>query len=566
MSLLDLLTDLGVEIVRPKIHNKLTENQARERLNAFLSKQQKLNDICSLEEEIDFEGIAKYIQSELIEDVRVRLISGDPHARDEARREIITKATHYAQANTKLSVKRATRIIDSALNILKEYYRSKINQELLFVSNEIIECIESESKATRDEIDAVRDVIDETAILSLDNNVKLAASGKIVAVQTNLSVFMRGISSQHSLYPYYRYDLRDHGQIVSVPTTDEAISKYPPTIRIVPDRIRVGDQDYADWDAATLWESYRKQEPIEVHVSEAQKYLGDVLDPTQSEAEELKGALIKFAPKPFPKAEPCSFMIDNEIVLDYLLMRTRTVEEDGTAIWANDEEPNRIIQFECIIPPSFNRFSFNLNTTHNSVDALLLYYKTIERICRGGEAAIKMLEKREVVIRGPIPKQDSSDAEQAVIFYSKLSAIETFFEVSFEIPETIDQNDLSITDYLYSLATAGKAKSTWREIKVSYKANESNRKIIKNLKDEPLYLVLAFDVTINFFGSHFSFPIQRHYESATVNDLEKLKQKVELLDEEDTYSLKYIAFPLGSEGTYTDYYGEENTCPKDAIE
>ena len=564
MPFVDLLIDLGVEIARPNIKRKLDENQLRKRLNDYLSRQQKLNDICSVEEEIDFEGVVKYIQAELINDVRTRLSSGDSIQRKEARNRITTKAIHYAQADTKMARKRVSSIIDTLLDILKAFYRSKVNQDLLFISAEIIDTVEREGELTRQELGTLKDEIDkisEASILSLDRNAVLASTGRVDEVQEHLSTFINGIRKQHILAPYYEFDVRDHGQIVSAPVREDATDLFPPAFRIVADKMILGDREITDWDSATLWESYRRQEPIEAHVLSAQKFLGDVLDPVQIEADELTGTTIVFVPKQFPEAEPCSLAIDGDVVIDYMLMRTKEVLEDGTAVWTNDEEPNRIIGIECLISPSLKQFSFNLNTSQKSPSALLQYYKTVERISRGGVIEIRMLSKRLTVIQGPIANRASEKYNQAVDFYSKLCAIESFFSVTFDIPEKITQADEEIANYLYSLAKDGSARKQWGKMESSMSLSEGNKELIEKMEADPLTLICSIDVTIDYFGAHFAFPIQRRFVSAVVDNLDKLKRKAEVLDEEDSITIRFIPYPIGESGEIIDYYNAGNDPP-----
>ena len=69
----DYIVDIGIEAVKDKIKTAQEESAIRRRLNDFLERQYKYNLSCTLEEEIDFQGIAEYIRGDLLEDVKRRL-------------------------------------------------------------------------------------------------------------------------------------------------------------------------------------------------------------------------------------------------------------------------------------------------------------------------------------------------------------------------------------------------------------------------------------------------------------------------------------------------------------
>ena len=109
----DYLSNIGLEVVRDHIKDSAMESAARDRLRSYLTRQHKINEVCTREEEIDFERLANYIQEELIEDVKVRFF-GKSEERARARQTILSKATSYAQAKTNLSKKRVQKMVEDS--------------------------------------------------------------------------------------------------------------------------------------------------------------------------------------------------------------------------------------------------------------------------------------------------------------------------------------------------------------------------------------------------------------------------------------------------------------------
>ena len=70
---LSYIADIGVAAAKKQFNIKLDEKKARAALSDYMERQEKYNFNCSKDEEIDFEGLSKYIRDELLDDVTTRL-------------------------------------------------------------------------------------------------------------------------------------------------------------------------------------------------------------------------------------------------------------------------------------------------------------------------------------------------------------------------------------------------------------------------------------------------------------------------------------------------------------
>ena len=105
-TILGFIADIGLDAAKGRYKITLDKLQARAELTDYLARQQKYMFDCSLDEEIDFEGLAEYIRYNLMDDVQNRLF-GTKKERGIARQAIADKAAYYAQAKTGLSIERA---------------------------------------------------------------------------------------------------------------------------------------------------------------------------------------------------------------------------------------------------------------------------------------------------------------------------------------------------------------------------------------------------------------------------------------------------------------------------
>ena len=405
MSLIiDCIENIGFAVVKGKIKSVDEEKAIRTRLKSFLERQARINEVCSRDEEIDFEGLANYIQDSMIEDVQDRLF-GDKETRARARTAIRGKAVAYSRANTRLSAQRAIQMAETSIDILKAFYRGKTNRDLRFITAEIEDTVsavtDEQTETLLNRIDQAERNIGESSLLSLDSNFTLAKTGKLSVVEDNLSSFMKGISAAHTLFPHYGFALENSDKLISIPLSSEAVKLYPPRFDIKVSSVRLGDTFVDQIDSDVLSRSYRHQIPIEIDVDTVEKYLGNILDPSQHEAEELAGSHVVVTPPPFPPAFPCSFSVDGVTYFEYVLLRTKEILDDGTAIITNEEQPNRPYDIQLTYNHLQKQFSFNIHLLSTTNADLLRYNKFVTYAERGGVIQIKALKLNEVFVRGP---------------------------------------------------------------------------------------------------------------------------------------------------------------------
>ncbi len=304
-TVLGFVADIGLDAAKERFKLKQDEIQARAKLMNYLARQQKYNFNCSLEEEIDFEGLAEYIRSNLMDDVKNRLF-GTKREREIARQTIADKAAYYAQAKTGLSKERARHLAVAAVDILKNFYRDKTARDLLFVAAEVEDTIISEMavqhKEIGDKIDALDKKFEGSNLLSVDRNLMLADDGKLDMVEKNLSAFFAALSSNHNLRPYYGFAMDGQTHLKSIPLRPDAVELYPPHFEVTATSFKLGGVPVQRVDSTTFARAYRSQSLIEFDVVAAKKYLGDIPDPIQHEAERLPGTHMIMKPPSFPEA------------------------------------------------------------------------------------------------------------------------------------------------------------------------------------------------------------------------------------------------------------------------
>lgn len=343
----DPLADLMIAMIKDKALQLKEKKKLCDKIQQFIEQKEKYNNICSLAEEIDFQGFVEFISETHIDELR-SCILGTQEERQSARKSIINGAISYSQAKTPQARYRVQKLASSIIEIVKSFYKKKANKELLLVAVEIVD--EIDEKIQESNIEQTQIIVNEIQrgkqeiidIISSTKDCRMLpisslrdlSEDNLSQIEDSFDTYLETLSKRHKLYPFYKYTLDSNLgnglKLKSIPLSKEAFDKYPPNIKFK------GTARFGDGDVVTSRPNLdifdyanRHQLQIKINVQDAKKYLGDFEDPVQDEARLLEGNEIVILPKPFPKAFPCSISLDKVVVFDYVLLRTKEIMDDG---------------------------------------------------------------------------------------------------------------------------------------------------------------------------------------------------------------------------------------------
>ena len=528
---IDMIADIGIEAVKERLGLRMEKAKARKEVSDYLRRQEKHSFNCSPNEEIDFEGLMKYIRSDLMDDAKLRLF-GKKQERKAARKTIADKAAYYAHAKTRLSEERARHLAVAAVDILSDFFRNKVNRNSLFVAAEIEDAIISEMadqcQNLENKMDALGEEIHSRALLSIDKNVSLANAGQLQEVEKNISALFAALDVRHELYPYYGFTMECGSHLKSCPKRPDAVELHPPHLKITATAPKLDGIPLANIDASTFARAYRTQSSIEFDVAAAEKYLGKVLDPIQAEAQNLIGTHMVLNPPAFPPAFSCSVRIDGETVVDYLLLRTRKIEEDGTTIITNDEQKN--FRFGVMLAIDEERTKFVLSITpKDPSNAEMLHYKRfLKKAASAKRIELKSLEYNEIFIssKSSLIPHDCENLDLEIEILQKVVAIEEYFHVTLTIPNKIEANDREVIHRLYSMITEGKYCGSCSGFTISFDLTEKWRRFICDFGEKICGFLNSMDMSAELFHQKLDFKITRMVDSMRLKNFEKTMQKL----------------------------------------
>lgn len=537
--IIDYVADFGVELIKDKINNEREKKEIRDRLAKYIKREQSINFDCTPEEEIDFGGLIQYIQTNFLDDVQLRIF-GNKEERDRAREDIKAKAIINAKANNSLSQERAIKMIETAVDILYNFYNSAQNKDLRLMAAQI-------ENTVIDQADEIKEIIKEGISTSIDKNVSLMKKGEISEVEDKVKTMLNTLGCTHNLYPDYQlvYD-SEKNIFYSKPLSKEALEKYPPRISCT-GTVEMNGKNIDTIDVETINYANRHQYPLKLNVVTAKKMLGDIVDPVQHEAEELMGTSIIIPPKPFPKAFPCSISINDAVMFDYILFRIEEILDDETIIMTNREQENCPFKMNLSINVKLQCMDLSIQKNNNITNEETLHYlKFLLRGKTGGIISIKILSLRKELGSGKLDclNYDTGfgSVENEVAFYEKIVAIEHHFYRTISVPKEIEYCDFKMISYLYALINGDECKDECASFSIQLPVTEQLRQIILESNNKKSSLSYVGTIYVPIFNEMYEIAIIKTFESVVYDNLEKLKKLVELLDIGDEIKLKFLPY------------------------
>lgn len=564
-----------IKCCKEKILNIKEQHDIRDRLDAFIDGKLDENYNCSLEEELDFGGLIEYISGSFLNDMEKRLF-GNLRERRAAHKIIVDKAIVYSQSKNALSRKRATKLISDAMHILSKFYRARANKKLLLVAAEIEDTVlitmseehVQQTNTITERLDIIEKKLSAKDVVSVEKGLELVGNGQICTIEEKFTQFTNAMSSGHVLFPHYGFQLNTvdgKAQYQSVPLSKEAVKEYSPTVKCT-GTVRVGTGYLKELTSAAINYANRHQLPIVIDIKKAEKYLGNVLDPIQHDAEELIGEEITIPPKPFPPAFPCSISFDDEVVFRYLLFRTKEILDDDTIVISNYEQEKCPCQITANIHPQNKTidFSFQKNDSANNKDSLK-YALVMKKAILGTKMTMKLLESDEVFTEGVFKNLNYnggfSSVDEEIDFLSRVVEIERYFGKVINIPNELYQSDWDAVYYISDLLRGQTRYGEWKRLIFTFNVSDDLKKSIAIMDDKEFSLSYVGTAKVTLWDEFYEVPIVRTFEVGKFENLDSIKEKIAVLENGD--SIQAIFVTSGTSGKLSEVLCEKDACNSD---
>ncbi|WP_305152791.1 hypothetical protein [uncultured Dubosiella sp.] len=542
----EYLANLGLDAVKQHADSKIDEHKLKCALKEYIEREKKYNSVCTMAEECDFQGLIEYISQELLDDVTQRVFSIKKNERREAHEKIISKAIAKSKASTEKSRGRVRSIIATCLEIIRNFFKDKISFPEYYLASEMIDEInENTIIAVNSASLALQGAIKESNLYSVEKMSQMVADEQTPQVEKQLTKLFAGMSVEHRLYPYYGYTYNGKN-LKSIPLSVDAERKYPAKLNCKA-TIRVGDRYFDDTTMDPFVFAYRNQLKLVLSVSEAVKLLGDEPDPIQNEATQLIGKDIVINPPEFPKAFPCAIKVGEKTYFDYILLRTEKILDDGTYIINNREQVDSapIIYFEVKMnPKNPKKVDFKINQTKANNRELLNYARFMDELIRAKDLHIYMLDAKKDFIAGIVDNVNYESGfpsiPEEIDFLQRVCAIENYFKVEMNTHRDIILEEYNNIVKISDLILNDEVESTWEEASFSGVVGEAMRKQFENIDSSIAMLSYIGECNVKLLDAEFKFKYMHILKCAVIQNLDKIKSRVSILDDGDPIRIKFV--------------------------
>ena len=434
------------------------------------------------------------------------------------------------------------------------YYKNISLQDYIIASdivNNVTQHIDNKFEELGDKLKCIDNKIIIYSQFSQENLPTLVAENKIELADSILNNCFSDISKKHVLYPDYGYTYTNDG-LISVPLTQDAEQKYPSSMNMRAD-IEVGENLYHNKNVDPFEYAYRHQKNMFVKVTDATKMLGNVKDPVQKEAEKLRGQSLMVKPKEFPKAVPCSVVVDDVTYFEYILFRTKEILDDGTYVVSNKEQKNTHIYFELRFKiKGDKRLDFTSNIIKPTCKERLNYAKFIKAVQMKKGFGVYLLEQHQYALKAQ-PENDSdidtSAIDAEIDFFARLCLIEDYFSVRFKLPEKIETEDSKLIYDISNLIQNNKKTLSWESRKLTINVGVESKDTMNKFTN-PISLIEEGNCCLELFGEELKYHYRRVFKSAMLTDFERKCQMMNLLVDNEKLDLVFKPF---KDNTFFEY-------------
>ena len=541
-SVSEYVASLGFDATKDYFKEKIDEKKLQSTLTSYIESQRKYNEICTLAEEIDFQGLVEFIRNSLLDITGTRIFDPSPKKRGQARKQIVDAAIAHSGANTDEAKLRVSKCVSICLDIIREFYKSNhLSIKDFLLADMIVDTVLEKVDKAKDQI--LTKIDEGGSLFSIDRAVGLAENGNIGTIGTGIRKVLDHISLTHPYAPDFGYEYKN-GMIVSKPLTVDAKKLYPPKI-VLTGSVKIGKEYFNDANDDPLSYAYRHQLPIKMEVSKAIKLLGEKPDPIQDDVKGLVGNTVLATPPEFPPAFPCAIKVGNKSFFDYVLLRTQGIEDDGTYVISNEEQEDSFYFEVRINPNNPSKPIFKINMSNANNHELLNYARFINALSKEKDLHIYVLPYGRDIIAGYINGINNmagiSDVEWEIDFLERVCAIEDYFKVRLTPCGEISKNEFNAVLYISDLIRKNQVTWIWSEVTFTGVMSQHFRKELASL-DRELYMFSYVGINhFDLFGAKFDFRFTRTFKSAIMVDVDKVRRKADVLDDGDDIKITFRA-------------------------
>ncbi|SCC33156.1 Uncharacterized protein BCZB5J_02619 [Bacillus cereus] len=404
-----------------------------------------------------------------------------------------------------------------------------------------------------------------------------AGRGMFDEVANLMESICKFIGTKHPLYPHYKYKPVQFGDkfiLEHEPLSVEAKEKYPLTHR---GKFTISQDQLDGYNNIheLLEDAFFKQEEIEINMSAFTTWLGDHLVETPNLGTSFTNGKWVIAPEPLP--EPLKLKLyfkgDTDInIIDYLEMGVSGKEGNEFILIDNSKQKNAKLLVSLLLPiniKSEEQYTIITNAKINlkikeefqnnvaAMRSLFYFFKLVAD--KSKSIALKNLSENTdfLVISDFSLNDDIVDFEKDYQLADRLYKIEQYYNITFTVPEVIDVHEWEAIEILELNMENKPLIRKLNTLTMNLDDKKSIVNILNLFESEKTVKKLKLIQTgpnarIELFNS--VIPIEKIeivYNSLRIDDIKRLRGKLEYMDEGETIKVSFIP---GDDPEFKEFY------------
>ncbi|WP_053365448.1 hypothetical protein [Bacillus sp. FJAT-27245] len=411
-----------------------------------------------------------------------------------------------------------------------------------------------------------------TVIVSIFDEInRLSKAGKWDEVIQLMNEAKDLIGTKHPLYPHYRYKPVQFGNttvLAHEPLTTDAVEKYPLSYRGNFTLSKEKMKAYKNF-SELIEDAYFNQQEIEINMTSITAWIGDQPVDTPNLNETLTEGKWVIPPRPLPKPILLKFYIKGQpetTILDYLEMSISGSENYFVFIDNSRQSSSKLlVSLKLPIKDKSKSNTAKINVKireefRNNVDSNRILLRFLKLATGEHQAfAFKNLESNEDFLVAPnfSFEGNTENLEKDLRFIERLYALEKHFNLTFVIPDSVSKEEWETIDILEHVMKKKPIVNSLRNLTAEIRDKQTIINIIdtfesRNNEIGALFEQSGLEARFELFGEAIPIEkIQSEYRSLKINGLERLKQKVELMDEGEIIKITFLP---GKDSSYQETY------------
>lgn len=550
--IIDHIVELGFDAGVIGIKKKYDQHKLKKALKDYVTSQTKYNEVAALDQEIDYQGIVDFIKSHFLDKVKRRIYEVNPKKRGQAREDIVNSAINYSHAETDASRKNVASFVCSCLDIYRTFYHKHISAKDYIQAADVVDSVNENTDVNAskilDKVNEIQNSLSNATAYSLERVEEDSKNRNLGAIVDRIATQLSVASNYHPLRPYFEYDYIN-GELVSKPALPEALNKYPERYKFTGTYAHVGDRMFTSWKEMEDY-SYRHQLPIILDVTSVKKYLGEIEDPVQPDITRLKDGKLYAYPRKFPDPVPYSILVDGKTYIDYVLLGTQKIEDEGTIVVNNKKQKDTPFFIELRlngINPKTSTGNIDFKVTiKNGTNRQHLKYSKFMKACEdGGIVTIHMLSKDVDLVKGKIsnPHYHSGfkDTDEEVDFLERICTVEDYLGREIQLPETITEGQYRTLLLISDLLRGKDIKERWKDTTITGIIDQHFRESLISMGAGPHRLSLVGNGHRDLFSETVDIRYMQDFQEAYIDDYDRIKKLIKLLNDGDTIKIKLVS-------------------------